>query len=371
MAPGSKPPPELVDAASRGRSAVLELVMSRGGGPIKDGTASTFVYIGKAKAVRLRHWMDIFPSVPLFAQIGKTGVWWTSVALPDAARIEYKIEVQRTGRGRLIADPLNSRLAAGPFGANSVATGPGYEKSRYATRAADVACGEVVNLPVVSEIFEETRTCKLYLPSGYDGEPIPLLVAHDGSEYLSYAALTTVLDNINTTTPVAALMVDPDDRLVEYGADARHAEHLVCEALPAAGRRLEAGHVIALGASFGAVASLHAARQYPGTFSALVLQSGSFVEATGGPFRRGEPFAPVVEFMRGLWQEPGHLPAHMHLSCGQFDGLIGDNRRMVERLRDLGIAVGWEEAPDGHHWGLWRDLLGAGLTFALASLRVG
>ena len=368
-----KPPSELVDAAGSGLSAALELIVERGGGPLQDGASTTFVYLGRAKAIRLEHWMDIFPTVPPFAQIRKTGVWWTSISLTDAARIEYKLEVQRAARRRrrLIADPLNPYLADGPFGPNSVATGPGYEPSAYAVRSSDVASGQVTGLPVISEVFEETRNCKLYLPAGYDGEPVPLVVVHDGTEYLNYAALGTVLDNINGSVGVAALMVDPDDRLVEYGADPRHAEHLVREALPAALGRVNVREVIALGASFGGIASLHAARQYPGTFSALVLQSGSFAEATGGPFRRGKPFGPVVEFMRTLREDPSDLPSHIHLSCGRFDGLIGDNRRMVEQLRQLGIEVGWEEAPGGHHWGLWRDLLGPGLTFALASLRPG
>lgn len=367
MAPRLDPPPDLVDAANDGLSAMLELVVERGGTPVRNEAATTFLYLGQATTVRLRHWMDIFPAVPPFTQIPGTDVWWTSVDLPERARIEYKLEVQRAGRRRLIADPLNPLLARGPYGANSVATGPSYQPSPHASPRPEVAAGRVADLPVVSRVFGETRTCRLYLPAGYDGEPIALVVAHDGSEYLDYAALGTVLDNVNTTGRVAALMVDPDDRLVEYGADPHHAEHLVYEAIPAARHRVDAIRIIALGASFGGVASLHAAWRYPGTFSGLVLQSGSFVEATGGPFRRGKPFAPVVQFMRELWEDPGDLPGHMHLSCGQFDGLIGDNRRMVDRLGDIGIEVGWEEVAGGHHWGLWQDLLGAGLTFALAS----
>ncbi|MCP3974038.1 MAG: hypothetical protein GY720_06040 [bacterium] len=362
-----KPPPELVAAAKRGPAAAVQMVTERGGGPLQDRASTTFVYVGKAETIELTHWMNIFPTVPPFARIDNTDVWWTTVELPEAARVEYRLTVQRDDRLRLVPDPLNPQRSAGPFGANSVATGPDYKRSPHAIAVSGVPSGQVVDLPVVSGVFGETRTTKLYLPAGYAGEPVALVVVHDGSDYLNFAALGTVLDNLNTTTSVAALMVNPDDRMVEYGADARHAEHLICEALPTAGEGVTISKVIGLGTSFGGVAALHAAWQYPGTFSALVLQSGSFVEATGGPFGRDERFAPVLEFMGELWEEPGDLPARMHLSCGQFDGLIGDNRRMVERLRGLGIEVGWDEAPDGHHWGLWRDSLGPGLSFALSS----
>jgi enterochelin esterase family protein len=121
---------------------------------------------------------------------------------------------------------------------------------------------------------------------------------------------------------------------------------------------------IVLGASLGGVASLHAAWRHPGVFSALILQSGSFVAALGGRHRRGPVFAPVVSFMMEFAAEPGPLPERIHVSCGRFDGLIADNRALVAQLNERDVDVGFEEAPDGHNWENWRDRLRAGLIHA-------
>lgn len=358
------PPTQLVDAARTGRAAVVDWVVANGGTPIRDDESGVFIYVGLGDEVQLHHWSDIYPEVPDFRQIDETGVWWTSVALPERTRLEYKLAIDNA-HGELTLDPLNPHRARDPFGTNSVATGAGYERVFDAVRRSDVPRGRLVDLPIMSGVFDEVRRETLYIPHDHAGEPIPLVVVHDGSEYLNYADLAIVLDNLNVESPVAALLVDPCERLLEYGANDRHAEFLLTEAIPAAGRHVSANRLIAMGASFGGVASLHAAWANPGTFDALVLQSGSFVDALGGPFGRDERFTPAVSFVEALRAEPGNLPPTMHLSCGRFDGLIHDNRRMVEWFRSLAVDVGWDERPDGHTWGLWRDTAGVGLRHVL------
>ena len=104
---------------------------------------------------------------------------------------------------------------------------------------------------------------------------------HDGSDYLRYAAASTVLDNLIHRLDVAevvAAFTDPGDRLTEYANSAAHARYLTAELLP----RLEAEFPLAgtpsarclMGASFGAVASLATAYRYPDVFGSLLLQSG-------------------------------------------------------------------------------------------------
>jgi enterochelin esterase family protein len=252
-----------------------------------------------------------------------------------------------------------------------VVTGPDYVRPEWSLPHRDAPAGTVDHFDVASDAFEDTRRVGLYSPATADDAPLPLLVAHDGAEYAEYAALTVVLDNliaVGELPPVACALSDPHDRNREYTGDDRHADHLVHELIPAVSDRtpIDPGRLVALGASLGAVAALHAARRHPGTFSGLILQSGSFVSALGGPHRRGPVFAPVVEFMHAFTATPGGLPGLIHLSCGRFDGLIAENRALAPRLRALGIDVGYEEVPDGHNWENWRDRLRAGLLHTFA-----
>ncbi|MBT8249063.1 MAG: prolyl oligopeptidase family serine peptidase, partial [Acidimicrobiia bacterium] len=339
------------------------------GAPLQVGQTTTFLYFGEAEAVGLRHWMDVFRPLPAFTRHDGTNLWSLTVDLPERSRIEYKLSIKSKGRRRLILDPLNPQLARDPFGRNSVVTGPYYERPAWSLPSSSVTPGSLTVLDVSSDIFGETRRAHVYLPASDVDGPWPLLVAHDGCEYTEYAALTTVLDNLiaeGEIPPVACVLSDPGDRMAEYTGDDRHAEHIVHELIPAVAGQItvDPNRMVALGASLGGVASLHAAWRHPGVFSALILQSGSFVTALGGKHRRGQVFAPVVEFMLAFLERPGRLPARMHLSCGRFDGLITENRRMSSHFRALGVDVEFEEVPDGHNWENWRDRLRGGLVHA-------
>ncbi len=362
-------PPRIVEAATNGLDGFKAAVEAVGGAPLQHGQTTTFLYFGEAEAVGLRHWMDVFRPLPAFIRLEGTDLWSLTVDLPERSRIEYKLSVKAKGRRRLILDPLNPQLARDPFGMNSVVTGPNYERPVWSLPSSSVTPGTLTSLDVPSDIFGDTRRAHVYLPAFDTNGPLPLLVAHDGCEYDEYAALTTVLDNLiagGEIPPVACVLSDPVDRMAEYTGDDRHAEHIVHELIQAVARRitLDPDRVVALGASLGAVASLHAAWRHPSVFSALILQSGSFVTALGGKHRRGQVFEPVVEFMLAFLERPGRLPARMHLSCGRFDGLITENRRLSSHFRALGVDVEFEEVPDGHNWENWRDRLRGGLVHA-------
>jgi enterochelin esterase family protein len=118
-----------------------------------------------------------------------------------------------------------------------------------------------------------------------------------------------------------------------------------------------------MGASFGAVASLHAAWRYPGLYGRLLLQSGSFAFSDIGHHRRAAVFDPVVRFVNEFRSRPGQPAARMYLSCGIYESLIYENRSMVPLLNDQGIQVRYEEVRDGHNWENWRDRLRAGLSW--------
>lgn len=340
--------------------------------PLVEGTRATFAFRGAADAVHLRHWIFGLPSSQPFERLGDSDLWLLSMEIPRESRVEYKIEVTRGKRRRLVRDPLNGRLARDPFGANSVLQGAGYERPAWVEPTEGVQAGSAMELAVESASFGATRTVEVYLPARRRRRRrYPLLVVHDGGDYCRFAALKTVLDNLIDALeipPLVAVLTDSPDRLSEYAADPRHGTFIAEELLP---RLEEELPILAdpasrglMGASFGAVAALATAYRHPGVFGRLLVQSGSF--AFSDLFerhKRGEVFDPVVRFVNTFRDEPRKPAERIFVSCGVYESLIYENRSMVPVLQATGADVRYVEARDGHNWENWRDRLREGLSW--------
>jgi enterochelin esterase family protein len=347
---------------------MVSALLARPRFPLVEPAGVTFVYHGAAEAVRLHHWLRGLPSgLPLERAPG-TDLWRRFVALPPGSRLEYKFEVVEHGVGRWITDPLNPELARDPFGVNSVCAAFGYARPSWTIADPAAAAGSVDERRLFSTVFDDERTCRVYLPARFRrSRRYPLLIVHDGSDFLHYADLKIVLDNLIHRRAVAPLIValsDPVDRLAEYRGGAEHARFVVSELLPRLGAELPLletpGARGLMGASLGAIASLATAWRYQGVFGRLLLQSGSFVLTDCGPRRRDAVFDPVVAFMAAWRADPGRPAARAYVSCGLYEGLIDENRALVPLLGAQEVEVRYEEARDGHHWTNWRDrLLGA------------
>ena len=76
----------------------------------------------------------------------------------------------------------------------------------------------------------------LYLPARFrPTASYPLLVVHDGGDFLQYASMKTVLDNLIHRLDVAETVVaftHPGERLDEYANSAAHSRFLTKELLP-------------------------------------------------------------------------------------------------------------------------------------------
>ena len=155
----------------------------------------------------------------------------------------------------------------------------------------------------------------IILWSSEDADPraaVPLVVAHDGSEYANLASLLSLLARHG---PVRAALLDPViDRDEIYSASASYARALSTEVLPALSHQAPASIRIGMGASLGALAMLHAQRLRPSSFGALFLQSGSFFrqrwdrQESGFPrFRRIARFVgEVLSAESTAAPDPGH-----------------------------------------------------------------
>jgi enterochelin esterase family protein len=339
--------------------------------PLNEGRATTFIYRGEAEAVRLRHWIYGLPSSLAFERTGETDLWYLVQELPAGSRVEYKLEIVTAGEWRLIRDPLNPNEAHDPFGSNSVLQARGYESPDWAEPDPEARPGELEELTLKSSAFGDVRRFRVYLPPRMrSSSRYPLLVVHDGADYVHFSRLKVVLDNLiyrQEVAPLVAALLDSPERLVEYAADERHAAFVGDELVPAIVERLpiephsEARGL--MGASFGAVAALSTAWRRPGEFGQLLLQSGSFAFTDIGESRRGQVFDPVVSFMNQFRARPGKPAEKVYMSCGQYESLIYENRSLVPLLQETGMTVRYSEARDGHNWENWRDRLREGLSF--------
>ena len=339
--------------------------------PLVEGPYATFVYHGRADAVRIRHWIYGLPSTRAFERVPRTSLWYLVEELPEGSRIEYKLEVERNGERSLVRDPLNPKIARDPFGANSVCQASGYETPEWTFFDPEARPGELRTVSVPSPAFGESREVTLYLPARMrPRRRYPLLVVHDGLDYVRYANLKIVLDNLIhrlEIPPLVAALTQSPDRLVEYAGHEPHARFLAEDLVPWLQRRFPLqegpdGRCV-MGASFGAVASLHAAWRLPGFFGRLLLESGSFAFTDIGETERGPAFAPVVELMNRFRAAVGRPADRVFLTCGVYESLIYENRSLVPVLQRSGLRVRYVESRDGHNWENWRDRLREGLSW--------
>ncbi|NNE42893.1 MAG: enterochelin esterase, partial [Gemmatimonadetes bacterium] len=273
--------------------------------PLAEETSVTFAYRGMADAVNLRHWVFGLQASQPFRRIPGTDLWYLILELPKGSRVEYKLEVVRGPHSEWIEDPMNPHLAQDPFGANSICQATGYEIPEWSRPNEETRPGKIEHMDFESEALGETRSVGIYYPARYrESRRYPLLVVHDGADYVRYAELKNVLDNLIHRQEIPGMIVAMTDsarRLEEYVDHEGHARFLADELVPHLEETLPLHgtprHRGLMGASLGAVASLSAAARYPNYFSRLLLQSGSFAFSDIGLHERGPIFDPIAEFV--------------------------------------------------------------------------
>lgn len=361
-----------LNARLRSDPGILDRLAADQQVPVTDGTTTTFVYRGHADQVLLRHFIYGLPSTQPFERLDGTDLWTCVMELPERSRVEYKLEVTHHGQTRLVLDPLNPRRARDPYGANSVCHGPGYETPEWIEPDEDARAGQLVPIQIEQTVFGEPRHAVVYVPARFHTtRRYPLLVVHDGEEFVEYAALKTVLDNLIDRLeipPMIVALTQSPNRLSEYAASEDHARFIHDDLVP----RIESMYPILpdadarglMGASFGAVASLATACHFPGKFGRLMLLSGSFAFADIGEDHGRPPvFDPVARFVNDFRESPRKVSNRIFLGCGTYESLIYENRSILPLLQSTGMTVKYAEARDGHNWENWRDRLRDGLAW--------
>lgn len=274
--------------------------------PVVEGEMCTFLFRGNADEVWVRHRIVGQPQRVPMRRLGDTSLWFVVLELPAGSRVEYQLEIRRGDHHEQGNDPLNPHVANSPVGSSSVCQATGYVVPDWVHPDPDARSGEIVDLTVQSKALRRQSECRVYLPARFRStHRYPLLIVHDGDDYLHYAAMKTVLDNLIHRLDMAETVVvftNPGDRNREYANSVQHARFITKELLPTVEEQFPllatpSGRCL-MGASFGAVAGLSTAYRHPDVFGSLILQSGSFVFTDIGTEHGGGPaFDPVVRFM--------------------------------------------------------------------------
>jgi len=340
--------------------------------PIVEGARCTFLFRGEADEVHVVQRIVGLPNRLPLRRLRGTDLWYLVLELPEGSRIEYQIEVRRGEHYERFNDPLNPHLSHSPMGSSSICFAYGYETPEWTLPDPDARPGDLTGLVVPSKALGRDCEVTLYVPARFTRTATyPLLVVHDGADFLQYAAAKTVLDNLIHRLDIAQMVVaflHPVDRLKEYANSTAHSRFVTNELLPQLERELPLVHQRSarclLGSSFGAIAALSAANRSPDTYGSLVLMSGSFVFTDIATDHGGGPvFDPVVKFVNRFRARPRHVADRAFLSCGVYEPLIVPNRSMVLTLESAGVDVRFVEARDGHSWENWRDRLRDGLSY--------
>jgi enterochelin esterase-like enzyme len=319
---------------------------------------------GSLKGVALLHELRA-PRRVEFTRDGPRDPWRLVFPRPDADRMEYLLEItRRAGSTEVGPDPTNPLRAPGPFGEKSVVEFPGYEEPAW-IHDDEAAQGDLRELPLESARLRTTLPALLWSAADTDpARPLPLLIVHDGPEYADYSSLLRLLDHLVDFGEVpehrAVLLPPPRDRNEAYSASARYSNALAADLLPAIRNRAPAtGAPVLMGASLGALASLHAHARNPGVFGGLFLQSGSFFrrrfDSHESDFSR---FARITRFVGQMHGRAGFIPpVHTTITCGTAEENRENNEALAAALARRGWDVRAHWNRDGHNWVGWRDAL--------------
>ena len=208
-------------------AAAVDRFLARSAVPIVEGARCTFLYRGEADEVLLVHRTVGLPDPIGLRRLRGTDLWYVVVELPEGSRFEYQLEIASGEHRERINDPLNPLLSHSPVGSSSVCHAHGYEVPEWTRPDPDARPGSLADLTVPSRALRRDCPVTIYLPARFRRTArYPLLIVHDGGDYLGYAAAKTVLDNLIHRLDVAEIVVafsSPGDRLTEYANSAAHA----------------------------------------------------------------------------------------------------------------------------------------------------
>jgi enterochelin esterase-like enzyme len=315
---------------------------------IEQDTLCHFLYRGTATSATVPGDMNNWStSASPMTRVANTSLFYHSRAFEMDARLDYKFLLNGS---TWILDPRNPLTVSGGFGPNSELRMPGYVPAPEILYYANIPHGTLRDTSFFSTNLGNSRTVRVYLPPGYETstDSFPVVLFHDGLEYVTLANAHNVLDYLiaeGRIHPTIGVFVPPINRTPEYaGAQmSQFTSFIVNELMPYIDVRYRTMRNPAMravvGASNGGNISLWIGYNHPEVFGNIGAQSSNIVLSISSGF-----------------QSSPTLPLKLYLDLGTYDipQLIPLVRTFIPILQSKGYVYRYEEYHEGHSWGNWR-----------------
>ncbi|MGD9900384.1 MAG: alpha/beta hydrolase-fold protein [Calditrichaceae bacterium] len=315
--------------------------------PIVEDSNVFFIYKGKSdSAVSLTGDMNSWDNNGIrMSGIEGSDVYYAKQSFPENTRLEYKFIID----GKYIMDPLNEITDIGGYGENSVLMMPLYVFPKSILYRNLAVSGRIDTTDFKSVILNNTRKIYFYSHPGC-GKSAPLIVFHDGGDYLKIGYTKTILDNLideGRIPPLNALFVDPVDRQKEYWISDNYLKMVFNELLPHVLNKydLNPSQTGMIGASLGGLISFYALKNYGDRLNFIYSQSGAFWVEEDAILKE------ISEF--------SEFNTKIYFDYGSFEGVGESHKKIFDALNDNGIRYSSDVYNEGHNWGNWRAHLGS------------
>lgn len=329
--------------------------------PYVEETICNFIYRGAGANVYLAGDMNGWSaSTDKLQKLSTTNFFYLTKTYELDARLDYKF----IRDGNWILDPENPKTVSGGFGPNSelvpkgcpngrlcrIPTMPNYVQPLEIKYYSDISHGTLKDTTFFSLYLGNPRTVRVYLPPNYSTstDSFPLILFHDGLEYVSLASAHNVIDYLisrNEIEPVIAVFIPPVNRTPEYAGSSmgEFTNFIVNEIIPYIDSRYRtkrnSGSRATAGASNGGNISLWLAYSHPEVFGNVAAHSSNVITSTSQGF-----------------QNSPKLNLKVYLDIGKYDiaRLIPLVRNLKSILESKSYDLYYREYNEGHSWGFWR-----------------
>lgn len=282
-----------------------------------------------------------------------TEYYFVEIEAAADARIEYKFVVD----GKYILDPLNSKIAKGGMGSNSLLLMPlyAYPVESLPFRFEQYTTLDTINVKLQGSI---NRTLYYYQHKKATAEA-PFLVFNDGGEYIRLAQAHIILDNLTRQGKIPAcraLFVEPIKRRNEYWMNAEYMKLLFGTLIPHVKEKYAIPEKIKVdmaGASLGGLTSAFALKDYAGQVRNILAQSPSF-------------WVDNIAIKQALMNVDfeGHK---IYFEYGKMELQDSIRAEMEEFFKKKKVEYHYRVFNGGHAWGNWQGNLANALVYLLNS----
>ena len=316
--------------------------------PLRENDMAHFIYRGTATRVNVpgdaNGWeANAFAMIKL----STTNLWYHSRPFESDARLDYKFVVNGSN---WILDPRNPHQVSGGFGPNSELRMPEYVPPPEIQFYAGIPHGSLRDTSFFSVNLNNSRTIRVYTPPDYavSSERYPVVLFHDGLEFISLAQANNVIDYLisqNRIAPIIAVFVPPVNRSEEYATNLLHpfTAFITTEVMPWLDRRYrtrtDPASRAVLGSSNGGNISFWLGYAHPEIFGNVAALSSN-----------------VESYIATGFQNSPKMNLKFYLDMGTYDIaiLITRMNNFLPILQAKGYVYQYLEFHEGHSWGNWR-----------------